>query len=76
MEAGRWRRASVGNATLHPPSSTFLPPMSEIPFDNQQWVEFVNASAGQIPACGVVRGTGVSVVEAGRWLFMVSFIPG
>jgi hypothetical protein len=45
--------------------------MSEIPFDNQQWVEFVNASAGQIPACGVVRGTGVSVVEAGRVVLVV-----
>lgn len=40
-------------------------------FDNQQWTEFVNAGAGSIPAYGVVRATGVTVVEPGRVVLSV-----
>ncbi len=37
-------------------------------FDNQQWTEFVNSNAGAVPAYGVVRATGITVVEPGRVL--------
>src|SRR5258707_632914 len=36
------------------------------PFDNQLWQEFVNNSATQVPAYGIVRATGLSTIEAGR----------
>jgi hypothetical protein len=35
-------------------------------FDNQQWTEFVNNNAGTVPAYGVIRATGLTVVEQGR----------
>ena len=40
-------------------------PESFAPFDNQQWQEFVNNNAAQVPAYGILRVTGVSIVEAG-----------
>ena len=42
-----------------------------LPFDNQPWTEFVNSSSGTIPAYGVVRGTGVSIIEPGRVVMTV-----
>ncbi|MBS0263893.1 MAG: hypothetical protein JSS02_18285 [Planctomycetes bacterium] len=36
------------------------------PFDNQPWTEFVNNNAASVPAYGVLRATGVSVIEPGR----------
>jgi hypothetical protein len=42
-----------------------------MPFDSQLWHEFVNSGASQVPAYGIVRATGLSVVEAGRVLLTV-----
>ena len=41
------------------------------PFDTQLWHEFVNNGASQIPAYGIVRATGVSIVEPGRVVLTV-----
>ena len=35
-------------------------------FESLGWVEFINNASSQIPAFGVIRITGVTVVEAGR----------
>jgi hypothetical protein len=40
-------------------------------FDNQQWTEFVNTNGGQVPAYGIVRVTGLSILEPGRVLLSV-----
>ncbi|HLJ10988.1 MAG TPA: hypothetical protein VKU82_07360 [Planctomycetaceae bacterium] len=40
-------------------------------FDSQQWTEFVNNNAGQIPAYAIVRVTGLSVVRPGRVVLSV-----
>ncbi len=45
--------------------------MPASPFDNQQWQEFVNNNAGQVPAYGIVRATGLSIVEPGRVVLAV-----
>jgi hypothetical protein len=41
------------------------------PFDSQPWQEFVNNNAGQVPAYGIVRATGLSTIEAGRVVMTV-----
>jgi hypothetical protein len=46
-------------------------PESFTAFDSQQWHEFINNNAAQIPAYGVVRATGMSIIEAGRVVLTV-----
>ncbi len=40
-------------------------------FDNQQWLEFVNNSSTPVPAYGIVRVTGVAIVEPGHVVLTV-----
>lgn len=45
--------------------------MTANPFDSQQWLEFVNNNSAQVPVYGIVRVTGVQIVEPGRVVLTV-----